>query len=159
MVPLMVYIVRMGRSDKEPWVAFRNIVCRVIPVESRIRMCSGRMIVYHIEEYGHASLVAGIDECLVIITGSIDLVHGEICMGSISPAVIAVELLHRHKLNHVHSKLIEIVEIPHRSLEVSFAICIIRKVAQKKFVDDKVIIVFYLIISDFPVIFRTVYLE
>ena len=158
-VPLMVHIVWMRRGREEPWIAFGDIVHAVIPVEGCIWMHTGSMIVDNIEEDGHSSLMAGIDECLVVVPRSIYLVHSEICVSSVSPAVVTIEFLHRHELDDIHSEFVEIVEVFHRCLEVAFPISVIGKVTKEKLVDNKIILVFYLIISDFPIIFRTIYLE
>ena len=62
-------------------------------------MCSCSVVIDYIEEYGHSSLMTGINELLVSLTGSIDLIQCKVCVSTVAPAVISVELLYRHKFD------------------------------------------------------------
>ena len=117
------------------------------------------MVIYNVKDYGHAPLVAGVDERLIVPAGAIRLVHSEVCMSTIAPAVVSVELLHWHQFDGIDSKGLEIVKLAHGSLDASFAISIVGEVTHQEFIYYKVILVLDIIVLDLPVILVAVDLE
>ena len=159
MVPVMVDTPLMRCIDVEPRVVGCGLVCSAVPIHRSIRMCSGCMIIHDVENDSYAVLVACVDESLIVLALSICLVHSKICMCTISPAVVSVELLDRHELDGIHSEGLEVIKLTESGLDASLSICIVGKVTDKKLIDDKVVLIFDIIILDFPVVDIPVDLE
>ena len=80
-------------------------------------------------------------------------------MSTIAPAVVSVELLHRHQFDGIDSKGLEIVKLTHGSLDAALAVCIVSKVTHQEFIYYKVILVLDVIVLNLPVILVAVDLE
>ena len=61
------------------------------------------MVIYDIKNNGYTFLVTCIDKGFVIIACTVGLIHREVCMIAVAPAVISVELLDRHKFYSIDS--------------------------------------------------------
>ena len=98
------------------------------------------MVVNNVDDHSDTSLVALVDELLVLLACTISLVKSEIVVRVVSPACISVELLDRHELNCVHSKSLEVVKLSHRTLDV-VSRC---EVTEEHLVDYRAILVLHL---------------
>ena len=81
--------------------------------------------------------MALVNELLIHLACTVCLVKGEISHRSISPAVISLELLDRHKLDGVDSKIFQIIKLGHRAVEVTCS----REVTKKKLVDHEIVLI------------------
>ena len=77
-IPVVEHAVRMRSIDIEPRIVGCSLVVLRIPVKFRIRMCTGRLIVNDIHDYGHTPGMTTVNELLVHITRTIGLVESEI---------------------------------------------------------------------------------
>ena len=158
-VPVMVYTPLMRGIHIEPRVVRRRLVVGSVPIHRCIWMHACRMIIYNVKDYGHAPLVAGVYERLIVRAGAIRLVHSEVRMSTIAPAVVSVELLHRHQFDGIDSESFEIVKLAHGSLYAALTVCIVSKVTHQQFIYYKVILVLDVIVLNLPVILVAVDLE
>ena len=117
-VPVVEHAVGMWGCDVEPWIVPCGAVVGSVPIELGHGVCTRGVVVYHIEEHGDATAVTFVDELLVHLACAVCLVHGEVGAGVVAPAVVAVELLHRHQLDGVDAQCLQIVEAGKRSLQV-----------------------------------------
>ena len=85
MIHIPVYIVRVFRNLIEPWVI--EGCTAVIEIHLHQRAIIGKVVIYHIKEDSNISAVALIDESLILFSGSIILIKGEIEIWVISPSV------------------------------------------------------------------------
>ncbi len=92
--------------------------------------------------------MAFVNECLVLLTCSVILVESKPVVRVVSPAEIAVKLLHRHKFDRIHTKVLDIVELSHSSLDILRC----GKVTEKHFIDHEVVPVLDLEILMLPAV-------
>ena len=78
----MVYILKYSKAVRSihivAWIQTADIVCGRIPIKPCIRMSSGCMVIYDVENYRHASFVTFIDELFIHGSRTICLIHGKI---------------------------------------------------------------------------------
>ena len=72
------------------------------------------MVVHNIEMHGDASLVRGFDELFQRVGPAVGILHGELVARIVSPAVPAIELVHRHEQDAVHAHFHQVVEFADR---------------------------------------------
>ena len=135
-VEVLVHSEAVRCHDIVPWVVCRNIV-GTVPVESGPWVRSCGVIVNHVNDDCYAACMALVNEFLIHFTCSVCLVKSEISYRSVSPAVISLELLDRHKLDGVDSKIFQIIKLGHRAVEVTCS----REVTKKKLVDHEIVII------------------
>ena len=104
------------------------------------------MIVNHVNDDCYAACMALVNEFLIHFTCSVCLVKSEISHWSVSPAVISLELLDRHKLDGVDSKIFQIIKLDHCAVEVTCS----REVTKKKLIDHEIVLVLNLEIVMLP---------
>ena len=76
------------------------------------------MVVYNVHDHRDTARMALVDELLVLLACSIVLVKGEPVVRVISPAEVAVKLLDRHELDSIYTKILDVVELSHRTGDV-----------------------------------------
>ena len=81
--------------------------------------------------------MALVNEFLIHFTCSVCFVKSKVSHWSISPAVISLELLDRHKLDGVDSKIFQIIKLGHRAVEVTCS----REVTKEKLVDHEIVLI------------------
>ena len=124
--------------------------CRTEGVEHRAgdrgvhvepRMPSVGVVEHHVDNYGHAALVALVDKLAVVVGCAVGLVGGEVEVRIVAPRLVAGEFHHRHQLHGIYAESLDIVEfvdgLPDGAvpLFLSFGA---GEVAHKQFVDNKV---------------------
>ena len=117
-VPVVEHAVGVGGCDVEPRVVRCGTVAGSVPIELGHGVCTGGVVVYHIEEHCDATAVTLVDELLVHLACAVGLVHGKVGAGVVAPAVVAVELLHRHQLDGVDAQRLQVVEAGKCPLQV-----------------------------------------
>ena len=113
--------------------------CRLVggsvPPHLGKRVGTGGVVVHHVQDDRYSPLVARVDKLLVHLVSTVRLVHREEERGVVAPAVVPVELLYRHQLDRVNPQCFEVVELPHRTLQVAA----LREITQQQLVDDHVV--------------------
>ena len=148
-IEVMAHIVRMLCDSIVERVVVRCAVgCRIPPhLGPWVRTVC--MIIHYVHDDCQASLVALVNELLVLLAGTIVLVEGEIVVRVVAPAEVTVKLLDRHKLHSIDTKLVDIVQL----LESSRNVLRLCEIPQKHLINDKVIPVLNLIVRYLPCIF------
>ena len=104
-------------------------------------MPSVGVVEHHVDNYGHAALVALVDKLAVVVGCAVGLVGGEVEVRIVAPRLVAGEFHHRHQLHGIYAESLDIVEfvdgLPDGAvpLFLSFGA---GEVAHKQFVDNKV---------------------
>ena len=146
----MIYTELMRSILIEPWVVCRGLI--VVPIHGCIWMSTCRMIICHIKKNSYSILVTCIDKVLIVLTCSISLIQSEICMRAITPAVISVKLLNRHKLNCIHTKILEIIDLTECRLDASFTVRIVCEITNKELVNNEVTLILDIIVLNLPIV-------
>ena len=76
------------------------------------------MVIYYVHDHRDTACVALVDELLVLLACSVIQVKGEPVIRVISPAEVAVKLLDRHELDSIHTEVLDVVELSHRTGDV-----------------------------------------
>ena len=113
-------------------------------------MCSGSVIIDHIQENGKTAAVTLVHELLILFARTISLVQGEIAARTVAPTVIAVELLDRHKLHRIHPQALNVIKMLHSSGQIPSR----REIAKMHLINDQIIRILHFIIRDLPFILR-----
>ena len=76
---LVVYILEYPETVRSHDIVVRvergDIVFGRVPIESRIRMCTGCVVVNYVHQYGESPLVALVDKLAVHLAGTVSLVE------------------------------------------------------------------------------------
>ena len=103
MIEIMKDTVGMRFFHIKPRVIGCRTVIFGIPIQTGKRMRTTGMVVNNIKKNSHTRFVAFIDKSLIHMIGTVSLVQSKIETRIVSPAVIAIELLHRHQLNSIET--------------------------------------------------------
>ena len=95
------------------------------------------MIVHHVQNHSNSTGVAGVHKGLQVVFGAVRLVDREVKRGVVSPAVVPVELVHRHELQRLNAQRLEVVEGVDDELERAF----LGEIPDKQLVNDQVLLV------------------
>jgi hypothetical protein len=74
-----------------------------------------QMVVHHVQAHAQTATVARVDELLERVRPAVRLVHREPRHPVVTPAVLAVERVQRHHLDHVHAQLHQLVQVLDRA--------------------------------------------
>ena len=135
----MEHIERMLRIREEVWIVRSGLVVRRVPVELSKRRCTCAVVIYHVDDHRNTSLVALVNELLVLFTCTICLVKSKVVSRIVTPALVSVKLLDRHKLNCIDAESLEIVQLLHGTCYVVS----LRKVSEKHLVDYRAFLVLH----------------
>ena len=84
--------------------------------------------------------MAFVDEGLIFLTCTVIFVEGKPMVRVVSPAVVSVKFLYRHKLDGIHAEVLDIVETLHCTCDILRS----REVAEKHLIDHEVVLVLHL---------------
>ena len=118
-------------------------------------MRAGGVVIDNVEYHGNSPAVTFVDKCLIMLTSAISLVKGEIRARVISPAVVSVKLLDRHKFYCVNAEILEIIELFLRPRKVVSG----TEIPQMKLINHNGVFVRNIVILYLPIIFGTIDLK
>ena len=122
---------------EEIWIVRSCLVRRRVPIYLCKRRCAGAVIINHVNYHGDASLVAFIDECLVLLPCAIGLVESEIMIRVVAPALVTVKLLDWHQFHCIDAESLQVIEFLHCTSNVMS----LGKVSEKHFINYRALTV------------------
>ena len=134
-VPIVEPGEAVGGGHVEPRVVGQH--GPVFPVHRDERIGLVGVVVHHVQDHGNPTGVARIHKGFQIVLGSVRLVHREVECGVVSPAVVSVELVHRHELQRLNAQRLEVVQGVDDELERAF----LGEIPDKQLVNDQVLLV------------------
>ena len=155
MVEVLEDAVRMRVVCVEVGIVSRGLVLCAVPIQAGKRHVAGGMVVYYIENDGHAFAVAGVNEVFIHFWGAIRLIEGEEETRVVSPAVVPVKLLNRHQLDGVDAHVFQVVQLLQGAVDGAAG----GEIAQMHLVDDRLLGVLHLEVGYGPCIVVSLYLE
>ena len=155
MVEVLEDAVRMRGVCVEVGIVSRGLVLCAVPIQAGKRHVAGGMVVYYIENDGHAFAVAGVNEVFIHFWGAIRLIEGEEETRVVSPAVVPVKLLNRHQLDGVDAHVFQVVQLLQGAVDGAAG----GEIAQMHLVDDRLLGVLHLEVGYGPCIVVSLYLE
>ena len=153
LLPVVAHAPVVGSIYVVEWVVGSGL--SIAPVHLAPRVLTPCVVEDDIKNHGDTALVALVDERLVHCARAVVFVGGKIEVGIVAPRVVAVKLLDRHKLNGVHAKFREVVELFHCALKA----LLLGEVAQKQLIDDEVVLCRSLEVGHLPLITVAIALE
>ena len=102
MIKIMEHAIRMRSIHIKPWVVFRCLIICPFPVEFSKWHASRGMIIYNIKNHSQSSGMTFINKPLIHIFCPIRFIQSKIETRIVSPTVIPIKFLYRHKFNGIH---------------------------------------------------------
>ena len=134
-VPIVEPGEAVGGGHVEPGVVGQH--GPVFPVHGDEWVGLVRMVVHHVQDHRDATGVASVHEGLQVVFGPVSLVHREVERGVVSPAVVAVEFIHRHELQRLNAQRLEVV----KRIEDELKRAVFGKIPDQQLVNDQVLLV------------------
>ena len=117
MVEVVEYAPVVWRINVEEWVGWECLVSTRIPPHLCVGELTCCMVEHNVDNYGDVTLVTLVDKALVCLLRTVSLVGSEEEAWIVTPRVVTVEFLDRHKLDGVHTQSLEVVELSSNGID------------------------------------------